>query len=115
MALIILGVCLFFGFLLLFRLLMPRTSAAGALLDQATRTTRTSEDVPVWRSALNVDYLAKPFTLLRGLFSPDPDPDLVHRLALPGYRKPPLPDVFLGGRPTISAIFGRLVALFVTR
>ena len=114
MALIILGVCLFFGFLLVFLLLMPRASAAGALLEQATRTTRATEDVPVWRSALNVDYLAKPFTFLRGLFSPEPDPDLVHRLALAGYRKPAHADVFLGVRLAVPAILGVLVALFVT-
>lgn len=113
MALIILGVCLFFGFLALFLLLMPRTSAAGALLEQATRTTRVAEDVPVWRSALNIDYLAKPFTLLRRLFSPEPDPDLVHRLALAGYRKPAHADVFLGVRLAVPAILGVLVALFV--
>ena len=113
MALIILGICLFFGFLFLFLLLMPRPSAAGALLEQATRTTRAAEDVPVWRSALNVDYLAKPFTLLRGLFSPEPDPDLVHRLALAGYRKPAHADVFLGVRLAVPAILGVLVALFV--
>lgn len=114
MALIILGVCLFFGFLFVFLLLMPRASAAGALLEQATRTTRTAEDVPVWRSALNVDYLAKPFTLLRGLFSPEPDPELVRRLALAGYRKPAHADVFLGVRLAVPAILGVLVALFVT-
>src|SRR5246127_3789345 len=113
MALIILGVCLFFGFLALFLLLMPRTSAAGALLEQATRTSRVAQEVPVWRSALNIDYLAKPFTLFRGLFSPEPDPDLVHRLALAGYRKPAPADVFLGVRLAIPAILGVLVALFV--
>ena len=75
MTLIILGICLFVGFLFLFLLLMPRPSAAGALLEQVTRTARTGDDVPVWRAALNVDYLAKPFTLVRRLFSPEPDPD----------------------------------------
>lgn len=113
MAIIILGVCLFFGFLVLFLLLMPRTSAAGALLEQATRTTRAAEEIPLWRSALNIDYLAKPFTLVRRLFSPEPDPDLVHRLALAGYRKPAHADIFLGVRLAIPAILGVLVALFV--
>ncbi|MCU1269426.1 MAG: hypothetical protein JWN74_720 [Acidobacteriaceae bacterium] len=113
MTFIILGVCLFVGFLFLFLLLMPRPSAAGALLEQATRTTRVTENVPVWRSALNVDYLAKPFTILRRLFSPEPDPDLVRRLSLAGYRKPAHADVFLGVRLAIPAILGVLVALFV--
>jgi tight adherence protein C len=113
MTFIILGVCLFVGFLFLFLLLMPRPSAAGALLEQATRTTRVTENVPVWRTALNVDYLAKPFTILRRLFSPEPDPDLVRRLSLAGYRKPAHADVFLGVRLAIPAILGVLVALFV--
>lgn len=113
MTLIILGICLFVGFLFLFLLLMPRPSAAGALLEQVTRTARTGDDVPVWRAALNVDYLAKPFTLVRRLFSPEPDPDLVHRLSLAGYRRPAHADVFLGVRLAIPAILGVLVALFV--
>jgi tight adherence protein C len=113
MTLIILGICLFVGFLFLFLLLMPRPSAAGALLEQATRASRAAEGVPVWRSALNVDYLAKPFTLLRGLFSAEPDPDMVRRLTLAGYRKPAHADVFLGVRLAVPAILGVLVALFV--
>jgi tight adherence protein C len=113
MIFIILSVCLFVGFLFLFLLLMPRPSAAGALLEQVTRTTRVADDVPVWRTALNVDYLAKPFTIVRRLFSPEPDPDLVRRLSLAGYRKPAHADVFLGVRLAIPAILGLLVALFV--
>src|SRR2546421_7720594 len=84
MTFIILGVCLFVGFLFLFLVLMPRPSAAGALLEQATRTNRVTNEVPVWRTALNVDYLARPFTLVRRVFSPEPDPALDRRLTLPG-------------------------------
>ncbi len=113
MTFIILGICLFVGFLFLFLVLMPRPSAAGALLEQATRANRVTDDVPVWRAALNVDYLEKPFTLLRRLFSPEPDPDLVRRLTLAGYHKPAHADVFLGVRLAIPAILGVLVALFV--
>src|SRR6266436_3431474 len=40
MALIILGVVLFIGFVFVFLLLMPRPSAAGALLEQVTRLVR---------------------------------------------------------------------------
>jgi tight adherence protein C len=113
MTFIILGICLFIGFLVLFMLLMPRPSAAGVLLEQATRTSRVVDNAPVWRAAMNVDYLAKPFTILRRLFSPEPDPDLVRRLSLAGYRKPAHADVFLGLRLAIPAILGLLVALFV--
>ena len=113
MTFILLGICLFFGFLFLVLLLMPRPSAAGALLEQATRPGRMTDSTPVWRSALNVDYLARPFTIIRGLFSPEPDPELVRRLALAGYRKPAHADVFLGLRLAIPAVLGLLVALFV--
>lgn len=114
MTFVFLGICLFFGFLFLVLLLMPRPSAAGALLAQVTRGGRTADRVPVWRAALNVDYLARPFTLIRGLFSPEPDPELVHRLALAGYRKPAHADVFLGLRLAIPALLGLLVAMFVS-
>lgn len=113
MTFVILGVSLFFGFLFLVLLLMPRPSAAGALLTQVTRTARTADEPPVWRSAFNVDYLARPFTLIRRLFSPEPDPELVHRLMLAGYRKPAHADVFLGLRLAIPAFLGLLVAMFV--
>jgi tight adherence protein C len=113
MAFIVLGICLFIGFLSLFLLLMPRTSAAGALLHEATRPVRVRADLPAWRTALNVDYLAKPVTLVRSLFSPEPDPKLTRRLLLAGYRKPAHADIFLGSRLAVPAILGLLVALFI--
>lgn len=113
MTFVFLGICLFFGFLFLVLLLMPRPSAAGALLEQVTRGGRVNDDVPMWRAALNVDYLARPFTVIRSLFSPEPNPDLVHRLALAGFRKPAHADVFLGLRLAIPAVLGLLVAMFI--
>jgi tight adherence protein C len=114
MAFIILGVCLFVGFVLLFLLLTPRPSAAGALLEQVTRPMRLDADVPVWKSAVSVDYLAKPFTLVRSLFSPQPDPNLVRRLMLAGFRNPASADIFLGSRLALPAALGLLVALFIS-
>jgi tight adherence protein C len=108
---IILGLCLFAAFVFAFLLLTPRTSAAGALLQEVTRPVRAS-GAPAWQSALDVDYLAKPFTLVRSLFSPEPDPQLVRRLMLAGYRKPAHADMFLGLRLAIPAGLGILVALF---
>jgi hypothetical protein len=87
MELLAIGVCLFVGFVFLFLLVTPRPSAAGALLQEAVKPVRSTSH-PAWRTAFNVDYLAKPFTLLRSLFTPEPDPKLVHRLMLAGYRKP---------------------------
>ena len=113
MFLIILGVCLFAGFALLFLVLMPRPSAAGALLKEVAKPVRTDE-APAWRSALDVDFFAKPFTLVRSLFAPEPDPSLVRRLMLAGYRKPAHADIFLGARLAVPAALGVLVAIFLS-
>lgn len=110
---IIMGVCLFIGFVFLILMLTPRPSAAGALLEQATRPVRVQNELPAWRTAVDVDFLAKPFTLVRSLFSSEPDPQLVRRLMLAGYRKPAHADIFLGSRLAIPALFGVLIALFV--
>jgi tight adherence protein C len=104
---IVLGICLFIGFVFLILLLVPQRSAAGALLDAATRPVRVSQAAR-WRTALDVDYLAKPFTLLRSLFSREPDPKLVRRMALAGYRKPAHADMFLGARLAVPAVLGLL-------
>ena len=113
MGFIVLGVCLFIGFVFLFLLLTPRTSAAGALLQEVTRPVRPL-DAPAWRTALDVDYLAKPFTVIRKLFTPEPDPKLVRRLSLAGYRKSAHADIFLGSRLAVPAALGLLIALFVS-
>ena len=109
MTFIVLGVCLFIAFVFLFLLLTPRPSAAGALLQEVTRPVRPM-DAPAWRGALDVDYLAKPFTLIRRLFAPEPDPKLVRRLMLAGYRKPAHADIFLGSRLAIPAVLGVMAA-----
>jgi tight adherence protein C len=113
MTFIVLGICLFIAFMFVLLLLMPRASAAGALLQEATRPMRVQAERPAWQTALNVDYLAKPFTLVRGLFSPEPDPKLVRRLMLAGFRKPAHADIFLGARLALPAILGLVVALFI--
>jgi tight adherence protein C len=111
MTFIVLGICLFIGFVFVFLWLTPRPSAAGALLQEVTRPVRTS-GAPAWQNALDINYLAKPFTLIRGLFAPEPDPKLVRRLMLAGYRKPAAADLFLGLRLAIPATLGILIALF---
>jgi len=113
MGLVVIGVCLFIGFVFLFLLLTPRPSAAGALLQEVVKPVRSTAQ-PAWRTAFDVDYLAKPFTLVRSLFAPEPDPKLVRRLMLAGYRKPAHADVFLGARLAIPAIFGLAIALFAS-
>src|SRR5216683_2763071 len=114
MTFLILGVCLFVGFLFLFLLLTQRQSAAGALLEEVTRHGRAQAGVPAWRAAVDVNVLAKPFTVVRSLFTPEPDPQLVRRLMLAGYRNPASADIFLGSRLAIPAAFGALIALLVS-
>ncbi len=109
----ILGICLFVGFVFIFLLLAPRPTAAGALLQEAVRPARPA-DAPAWRSALDIDFLAKPFTLARGLITSEPNPDLVRRMMLAGYRRPAHADIFLGSRLAVPAVLGLLVALFVS-
>ena len=109
----ILGFCLFVGFAFLFLLLAPHKSAAGALLQEATRPVHQVE-APRWRTAVDVDYLAKPFAVLRKLITTEADPKLVRRLAMAGYRKPAHADIYLGSRLAIPAAGGAFVALFVS-
>src|SRR5215475_4584287 len=113
MTFIVLGICLFVGFVFVFLLLTPRRSVAGALLQEVTRPVRQS-GAPAWQSALDVEYLAKPFTLIRSLFAPEPDPKLVRRLMLAGYRKPAHADIFLGARLALPAALVLLIALFIS-
>jgi len=112
MAFIALGIVLFIAFLFVFLFLTPRPSTAGALLHEVTKPV-SAGDLPAWRAALNVDFLAKPFTFARSLFAPAPDPSLVRRLALAGFRKPAHADIFLGSRLALPAIGGLLVGLFI--
>jgi len=113
MVFIILGACLFIGFVVVFFLLTPHTSAAGALLQEAVRPVRGQAELPAWRTALDVEFLAKPFTVIRSLFRPEPDPELVRRLMLAGYRNQASADIFLGARLAIPATLGILIAVFV--
>jgi tight adherence protein C len=112
--LIILGICSFVGFFLIFIFVMPRSSAPDTLLEQVSREARSEAERndPV-ASAVNLDLMAKPFTFFRSFFSREPDPDLVRRLMLAGYRKPAHADLFLGARLALPAILGFLVAILV--
>jgi tight adherence protein C len=111
---IFLGLLMFIGLLFLFLLTLPRTSAASVLLEQVAqdaRRTGAETTTRSWHSALNADVLAKPFTYFRKCFSAEPDPALVRRLLLAGYRKPAHADMFLGARLALPALAGFSVAL----
>ena len=63
--------CSFVGFFVIVLFMLPRSSAQSALLDEVTRRRREVQNGRPrrWRSGVNADCLAKPFTLFRGLFS----------------------------------------------
>jgi tight adherence protein C len=109
---IIFGLSLFTTLAIALFLVMGRSSAQGALLEEVTRQVRGGGPVPAaWRSAVSADSMAKPFAALRGLFASEPDPDVVRRLMLAGYRKPHHADIFLGARLALPAALGLTVAL----
>ena len=110
---ILLGLGLFITFLVLFLFMLPRASTESVLLAEVTREAR-HEDASArssWRSLFSSDSLAKPFTLVRKFFSPEPNPDLVRRLSLAGYRKPQHADIFLGARLALPAVLAFAAAL----
>jgi tight adherence protein C len=111
---ILLGIGLFIGFLLLFLLLLPRSSEGDVLLEQVTQQSRERESVVTGASKVNLEALAKPFTFVRSLFSSEPNADLVRRLSLAGYRSPSHADIFLGVRLALPAILG-FAAAFLLR
>ena len=92
--------------------MMPRSSVQSTLLEQVTREVREEQKGSArrWHSGVDADKIAKPFTLFRKLFSDEPDPDLVRRLMLAGYRKPAHADIFLGCAPGFAGCPGFLVA-----
>ncbi len=112
---IVLALASFVGFLLLFLLMLPRSTAQSALLEQVTRDARGAAQEKTARSwRLDTDLLAKPFSAIRKLMTPAPDAELVRRLMLAGYKKPAHADIFLGARLAVPAALGILVTLVVS-
>jgi tight adherence protein C len=110
---IIFGILSFVGFFVIVLFMLPRSSAESVLLDEVTRQAREAQNAGgrTWRTGVDVDWLAKPFTLFRRLFSSEPDPDLVRRLMLAGYRKPAHVDIFLGARLVLPVLLGGVSAI----
>jgi len=109
---ILFGLSLFVAFVLCFLLLMGRSSAQGALLEQVAREARGTGPVSgPWRPSVSADIVAKPFTALRRFFATEPDPEIVRRLMLAGYRKPYHADIFLGMRLAVPAVLGLSAAM----
>ena len=111
---LLLAVGLFATFLLLFLVLMSRSSAQSVLLDRVAREARQEAAIGVapLRGWFNPELVAKPFTLVRSLFASEPNPDLVRRLSLAGYRKAFHADVFLGARLALPAVLALATAFY---
>jgi len=110
---IVFGIGLFAVFAVLLVLLMGRSSSQAALLEQVARQARGTGPVAgPWRPSLSSDLVAKPFTVFRNFFSSEPDPEIVRRLMLAGYRKPHHADIFLGMRLAVPAVLGFSVAMY---
>jgi tight adherence protein C len=111
---ILLALVSFVGFLLLLLLMLPRASAQSELLEQVTREARAGADsteATSWRSVLNADALGRPFAAVRKLMTPQPNPQLLRRLMLAGYRKPVHADIFIGTRLALPVVLGFAVAM----
>lgn len=113
---IVLGLSVFLALMFCFLLLMGRTSAQGALLEQVAREARSTGPVSgPWKRTVSADMVAKPFTVFRRFFAAEPDPDIVRRLLLAGYRKPYHADIFLGSRLAVPVVLGLSVALVISQ
>jgi tight adherence protein C len=112
---LLLGVALFATFLLFFFVLMSRSSVHSVLLDRVAREAREDAEITgpqPRRGFLNPELIAKPFTLVRSLVASEPNPDLVRRLSLAGYRKAFHADVFLGTRLALPAVLALASAFY---
>src|SRR5712691_5451019 len=113
---IIFGMVLFVVFALALLLLLARSSAQSALLEEVTRDVRgIGTTSPLWRSAVSSDSFARPFTAFRRFFASEPNPEIVRRLLLAGYRKPHHADIFIGSRLAVPAVLGLAVTLIFSQ
>ena len=104
------GVLLF----LFLSLLKAQTTPQSIMLEQVARQSRAGRQASSERSFFSgyVDWLAKPFAYFRGVFSLQPNPAIVRKLLLAGFREPAHADIFLGVRLVVPATLGIVVAIF---
>ncbi|HLI33498.1 MAG TPA: type II secretion system F family protein [Terriglobia bacterium] len=109
------GIGFLLGFFFLF-FWLSRPTAESALLAEVTEQDRTLPSGtarPTWWTGINADRFAKPFGWFRSLFGGEPNPELVRRLSLAGYRKRSHVDLFLGVRLLLPVVLGLAVAFWV--
>ena len=109
---IAIGIGLSITFFAIFLLFTP-PSRQSELLSEVTSRAYQSEDVGLHQERFSAESLTRPLGSLRRLFGGPPNPEIVHRLLLAGYRKPFHADTFLGAKLTLPAVAGVGVAFFV--
>jgi tight adherence protein C len=109
---IAIGIGLSITFFAIF-LLFSRPSRQSELLSEVTSRAYRSEDVGLQQGRFSAESLTKPLGSIRRLFGGPPNPEIVRRLMLAGYRKPFHADAFLGAKLTLPAAAGAGVAFFV--
>lgn len=109
---IAIGIGLSIAFFAIFLLFTP-PSRQSELLNEVTSRVYRSEDAGPQPERFSAESLTRPLGSLRRLFGGPPNPEVVHRLLLAGYRKPYHADTFLGVKLTLPAVAGVGVAFFV--
>ena len=112
---LIFGAGLFLVLLFIFFFLLnTQTSPQSVMLEQVARERRTRRPgADPSMSSVYVEWIAKPIAFFRRFFSQNPDPAVVRRLALAGYRQRAHSDLFLGARLAAPALLGILAALII--
>jgi tight adherence protein C len=108
------GIGLFAALLALFVFLMKaQTSPQSAMLEQVARERRLRRRAAEASVSNPVEWIAKPLGYARRLFTLAPNPAMLRRLSLAGYRQPAHADIFLGTRLAVPAVFCIIVAIFI--
>jgi tight adherence protein C len=94
-------------------LLLARPSRQSELLAEVTNQAYESHAGQFEDGRLNAEILARPLGSIRKLFGRAPDPELVRRLMLAGYRKSYHADIFGGAKLVLPAAVGLGVAFFL--
>ena len=100
---------IFFVILLLF----ARPSRQSELLADVTSQAYQPAGGDLKQGHLDAESLIRPLGKIQKLFGAAPNPELVRRLMLAGYRKPFHVDAFLGAKLILPAVAGLLVAFFL--
>ena len=99
----------FFVILMLFL----RTSRQSELLTEVTSQAYRADTGTLKSGTLTVDTITKPLGMVRKLFGGEPNPDIVRRLMLAGYRQSYHTDAFLASKLIVPTVAGLTVAFFI--